>query len=508
MSAKSIMIQGTASSVGKSIIASGLCRVFKQDGYNVSPFKAQNMALNSFITTDGKEIGRAQAVQAEAAGKEPSVLMNPILLKPTTIDKSQVIIKGEVFKVMSTTEYHDYKPQLAKMIKETYNSLAEKNDIMVIEGAGSAVELNLKEAGFVNMGMAEIADAPVILVGDIDKGGVFASLIGTMFLLSEEEKKRVKGIIINKFSGDVEVLKPGLKALEEIIKVPVIGVLPYSKIDIEDEDSLAEKFTRKNEIGEGDIDVVVIKLPYISNFTDFNALENVKGVKVRYVKDAHEIHNTDLVILPGSKNTMEDMLFLRKSGMESEIKKLHSNGTTVFGICGGYQMLGSDIEDPISTDTGLYSIKGMGLLNSKTVFQSTKVTTQVKGRICDEEGLLRGLKDLRIHGYEIHMGRTEYMEDCIPCFLTHSSSKTDESYVGGIRNKDGNVYGTYIHGLFDNMDFTKSFINNLREKKGLARVLENHLGFKQFKEMQYDKLAQMLRMNLDLNKVYEIIEKS
>lgn len=506
MSAKSIMILGTASSVGKSIIASGLCRVFKQDGYNTAPFKAQNMALNSFITEDGKEIGRAQAVQAEASGKKPLVLMNPILLKPTSIDKSQVIVKGEVLKTMTTAEFNDYKPHLKGIVKESYDLLNQSNDIIVIEGAGSSAELNLRKNDFVNMGMAKIADAPVILVGDIDRGGVFAQLIGTMFLFSEEEKKRVKGIIINKFSGDVDALKPEIKELEDIIKVPVIGVIPYTKIDIEDEDSLTDKFICKDEREEGDIDIVVIKLPYISNFTDFNALLNVKGVKVRYVCKVDEINEPDLVILPGSKNTMEDMLFLRNSGLESELKNLSRDGTIIFGICGGYQILGSFIEDPASIEGNYKSIHGMGLLNSKTVFEKEKVTSQVSGYVLSDEGLFCGLKNANVKGYEIHMGRTTYGEDCKPCFLTQDSGKCDEFNVTGICNKEGSVYGTYIHGIFDNMDFTKGFINNIRERKGLQRIEEDYMDFKDFKEMHYDKLAKIIRENVDMDKVYEILK--
>lgn len=506
MRAKSIMVQGTASSVGKSIITAGLCRLFKQDGHEVAPFKSQNMALNSFITRDGKEMGRAQVVQAEAAGKEPSVEMNPILLKPTTDKKAQVIIKGEVYKNMSAVEYHNFKPELAQMVKEIYDGLAEKNDIVIIEGAGSPAEINLRDKDIVNMGMAEISDSPVILVGDIDKGGVFASLAGTMLLLTEEEKARVKGVIINKFRGDIEILKPGLKMLEDIIKIPVIGVLPYTKLNIEDEDSLAEKFMSRRCITKGEIDVVVIKLPHISNFTDFNALENIKGVKIRFVQNSYEIGEPDLIILPGSKNTIEDMIFVRSSGMEDEIKKLHRGGVVVFGICGGFQMLGMDIEDPYRTESNLLQIEGMGLLNTKTVFQQKKVTTQVKGVISDDTGMLQGLKSIKIEGYEIHMGTTDYGKGCFPYITINKVLEQEETSVGGIRNEEGNVFGTYIHGIFDNMQFTAGFINNLRKKKGLEELTQdNSVDFKEFKDNQYNKLADMLRANLDMDMIYKII---
>jgi adenosylcobyric acid synthase len=506
MMAKSIMVQGTASSVGKSIITAGLCRILKQDGFEVAPFKSQNMALNSFITKDGKEMGRAQVVQAEAAGKEPSVEMNPILLKPTTDSKAQVIIKGEVYKNMSAIEYHNFKPELAQMVKEIYNGLAEKNDIIVIEGAGSPAEINLRDKDIVNMGMAELSDSPVILVGDIDKGGVFASLAGTMLLLTDNEKARVKGIIINKFRGDIEILKPGIKMLEDIIKIPVIGVLPYTKLNIEDEDSLAEKFNTQSKATKAQIDVVVIKLPHLSNFTDFNALENIEGVKIRFVQNSYEIGEPDLILLPGSKNTIEDMLSIRKSGIEEEIKRLHHKGVVVFGICGGYQMLGREIEDPHKTESNLLSIDGIGLLNTKTIFQQKKVTTQVEGVITDGIGMLQDLKNVKLEGYEIHMGTTDYGNGCFPYLTINKVLDQEESSVGGIRNEAGTVFGTYIHGIFDNMEFTVGFINNLRKRKGLEELRDGEkLGFKEFKDSQYDKLADMMRANLDMDMIYKII---
>lgn len=504
MKAKPLMIQGTASSVGKSLITAGLCRIFKQDGYTVAPFKSQNMALNSFITKEGKEMGRAQVVQAEAAGVEPSVEMNPILLKPATDRKAQVIIKGEVYKNMSAVEYHDFKPKLAEMVRETYNSLAGKNHVVVIEGAGSPAEINLRDKDIVNMGMAEIADAPVILVGDIDKGGVFASLAGTMLLLTEAEKARVKGVIINKFRGDLEILKPGIKMLEDIIKVPVLGVLPYTKLNIEDEDSLAERFSSK-EKGAGDIEVVIVKIPHISNFTDFNALENLEGVRIRYIQEASALGEPDLVILPGSKNTIEDLLFVRKSGIENRIIDLNKKGVPVFGICGGYQMLGTDIEDPCETESNLHHIAGIGLINVKTVFQQKKVTTQIDAYVTDEGGHFQGLKGTNISGYEIHMGTTEYNEGCTPCIEITKVLGKESVSVGGVRNEAGTVFGTYIHGIFDNISFTSGFVNNLRAKKGLDKIVNSGQDFKDFKEEQYNKLADMIRSNLDMNTVYKIL---
>lgn len=508
MKAKNIMIQGTASSVGKSLITAGLCRLFKQDGFRVAPFKSQNMALNSFITREGKEMGRAQVVQAEAAGVEPDVSMNPILLKPTTDKKAQVIINGEVYGNMSAVEYHNFKPRLGKMVKNIYNELAKKNDIVVIEGAGSPAEINLREKDIVNMGMAEIADAPVILVGDIDKGGVFASIAGTIMLLTEEERARVKGVIINKFRGDVDILKPGIEMLEDIIKIPVLGVLPYVKLNIEDEDSLAERFSTRNSAQEQDVEISVVKLPHISNFTDFNPLDNMPGVKVTYVEKPSDFNNPDMVILPGSKNTIEDLMYLRESGIEGEVLKLHEKGIVIFGICGGYQMLGRELKDPYQTESNLLEIEGMGFINTKTVFQKEKVTTQVEAVITDDSGILEGLKGTRITGYEIHMGTTEYLDDCVPYLKVDKILDRDESKIDGIRNKKANVFGTYIHGIFDNTDFTVGVINNLRKRKGLSEISQEYVEFKKFKDIEYDKLADMIRENLNMEYIYKIINKA
>ncbi|MHB1276730.1 MAG: cobyric acid synthase, partial [Candidatus Humimicrobiaceae bacterium] len=379
-----------------------------------------------------------------------------------------------------------------------------KNDIIVIEGAGSPAEINLRDSDLVNMGMAEIADAPVILVGDIDKGGVFASLAGTMLLLTEQERARVKGVIINKFRGDLDILKPGIKMLEDIIKVPVLGVIPYTKLNIEDEDSLAERFAKRSGSIKGDIDIAVVKLPHISNFTDFNALENIQETSVRYIEDALSFGKPDLIVIPGSKNTMEDLLFVRKSGIEDEIKRLHKQGVPVFGICGGYQMLGMEIEDPFKTESDILKLDGMGLLNVKTVFHEKKTTTRVKAVILNDKGLTEGLKNSNIEGYEIHMGKTKYMDGCIPCIEIKRVMESDNISIGGVMNCDGSVFGTYIHGIFDNTVFTTGVINGLRKKKGLDATSESRLDFKEYKEIQYDKLADLLRENLDIKKINAI----
>ena len=505
--AKCIMIQGTASSVGKSIIAAGLCRIFNQDGHSVAPFKSQNMALNSYVTLDGKEMGRAQVVQAEAAGLEPDVLMNPVLLKPVSDRKAQIIINGEVYGNMSAAEYHEFKPQLSEMIKQVYEKLASMHDIIVIEGAGSPAEINLKDKDIVNMGMAEIADAPVILVGDIDKGGVFAALAGTMLLLDEKERKRIKGVIINKFRGDVDILKPGLKMLEDIIKVPVLGVVPYFKLSIDDEDSAAfeGKDACNSLTDKSEIEIAVAKLPRMSNFTDFRVLEMIPSVKLKYVQKQNDLYNADLIIIPGSKNTIEDLIYLRNSGIEERIKQLNKKGVPVMGICGGYQMLGMEIEDPYGSESSIAKIKGMELLDVKTTMRQNKTRTQVEAVLTADEGLLEGLKGRKVRGYEIHMGETEIFNESIPWLkitniLGQAALKTD-----GAINRQGNVFGTYLHGIFDSIDFTVGLINNIRKSKGLEILDLKNLESLCSKEIQYNKLADILRESIDINAIYEII---
>ena len=402
--AKSIMIQGTMSNAGKSILAGGLCRILRQDGYKVAPFKSQNMALNSYITDEGLEMGRAQVMQAEAAGIRPSAEMNPILLKPTNDTGSQVILNGEVAGVMPAAEYYKKKKEYIPVILEAYRKLEEKFDVIVIEGAGSPAEINLKENDLVNMGLARLVDAPVLLAGDIDRGGVFAQIVGTVELLEEEERRRIKGTIINKFRGDKEILKPGLKMLEERIGIPVCGVIPYFHLDIDDEDSLTERFDKKGTAGR--IDIAVIRLPRISNFTDFAPLESMEAVSLRYVKSAGELGDPDAVILPGTKNTIADLLWLRQGGLEAKILRHSAKGKLVFGICGGYQMLGNTISDPDGIEQR-GTVKGMGLLPMKTTFMPEKTRTRVRGHFGEVKGLLAELTGTEVEGYEIHMGVTE-----------------------------------------------------------------------------------------------------
>ena len=407
--AKAIMIQGTMSNAGKSLLAAGLCRIFHQDGYRVAPFKSQNMALNSYITEEGLEMGRAQVMQAEAAGIRPSVLMNPILLKPTNDVGSQVIVNGEVLGNMNARDYFKYKHKLIPDIMKAYNTLAAENDIIVIEGAGSPAEINLKQEDIVNMGMAKMAKAPVLLVGDIDRGGVFAQLIGTVMLLEEDEKAMVKGMIINKFRGDKSILDPGVEMLEQMSHIPVVGVAPYLQIEVEDEDSLTERFDSHREVGV--IDIAVIRLPRISNFTDFNPFESMPGVSLRYVKKVSELKNPDMICIPGTKNTMEDLQWMRESGMEAAVLKQAAEGKVIFGICGGYQMLGETLADPEGVEAG-GSMKGMGLLPMDTVFASEKTRTRVSGVFQNVAGDLQELSGTVLEGYEIHMGVTLLKEGC------------------------------------------------------------------------------------------------
>ena len=406
---KKIMLQGTASNVGKSTITTGLCRIFKQDGYNVIPFKSQNMALNSFITKEGLEMGRAQVSQAEACKIDPIADMNPILLKPNGNNKSQVIVRGKVVGDMSSKEYHDYKLQLTEVLDEIFKEFEEKYDVVVMEGAGSCAEINLMERDISNMGMAKIADAPVILVGDIDRGGVFASLAGTMLLLPEEYKKRVKGVIINKFRGKKELLDSGIKMLEDIIKVPVLGVLPYTDIKIEEEDSVTTRF--KQKVNRGDIHIEVVRTPHMSNFTDFNIFETQEDVSLRYVDFGESFGDPDIVIIPGTKSTIDDLMFLRKNGLENQIKELHKRGKLVIGICGGYQMLGKVLKDPYHVENDLEEVEGMGLLDVETTFELEKTTTQVKALLDENlQGYLENLSGKEVNGYEIHMGITKEMK--------------------------------------------------------------------------------------------------
>lgn len=497
--AKAIMIQGTMSNAGKSLVAAGLCRIFKQDGYKVAPFKAQNMALNSFITREGLEMGRAQVTQAEAAGVEPSVLMNPILLKPTNDTSSQVIVNGEVMDNLSAADYYKRKRDLVAAVKDSYDKLAAEHDIIVLEGAGSPAEINLKENDIVNMYMAKLAKAPVLLVGDIDRGGVFASIVGTIQLLEPEERDLVKGILINKFRGDRSILQPGLDQLSEIIQKPVAGVIPYMHLDIDDEDSLTERFTRKGEAGL--VDLAVIRVPRISNFTDFNVLESMPGVTVRYVDSAVALGDPDLILLPGTKNTMADLLWMRQNGLESCIHKHAAAGKPIFGICGGYQMLGRVLKDPHGVEHG-GEMAGIGLLPSVTVFEEEKTRTRVTGTFRGVEGIFSGLSGIDFEGYEIHMGTSSLEEGNVLADIAEDGAPAK---ADGLNS--GNVYGSYVHGIFDREEVAKSIISALLRAKGLSDEDVVSTDMAAYKEQQYDLLADGIRRNMDMDLLYRIVEQ-
>lgn len=500
--AKPIMIQGTMSNAGKSLLVAGLCRIFRQDGYRVAPFKSQNMALNSFITSEGLEMGRAQAMQAECCGLEPSVRMNPILLKPTNDTGSQVIVNGAPRGTMPAKEYFSYKKKLIPDILKAYGELAAENDIIVIEGAGSPAEINLKEDDIVNMGLAERVDAPVLLVGDIDRGGVFAQLAGTILLLEEDERDRIRGLVINKFRGDKSILDPGIEMLEERCRIPVVGVVPYMHLEVEDEDSLTERFEKKRK--KAALDLAVIRLPRISNFTDFNPLETVSGVSVRYVDSVRELGEPDAVFLPGTKSTIQDLLWLRQSGLEAAVLKFAAAGGIVFGICGGYQMLGHMVSDPSGAEGG-GSVRGMGLLDLDTEFEPEKTRTQVKGRFGRIGGALRGLSGIPFEGYEIHMGQSALRPGAEPLAKVGTFEGREESIPDGCWS--GNVYGTYVHGIFDCAEVTEAFLRAAAEKKGLPQKEIRAMDYAAFKETQYDLLAEGLRKSMDMEQVYRILEE-
>ena len=547
--AKSIMIQGTMSNAGKSLLAAGLCRIFHQAGYRTAPFKSQNMALNSFITEEGLEMGRAQVVQAEAAGTKPRVDMNPILLKPTTEVGSQVIVGGIHRGNMKAGEYFAYKKSLVPEILAAYRRLEAEYDVIVIEGAGSPAEINLKEGDIVNMGLAAMVDAPVLLAGDIDRGGVFAQLYGTAALLAPEERARIKGLIINKFRGEKALLEPGIRQIEELCRIPVLGVVPYLDVDLEDEDSLSRKLCSglagngllsEERAGEGllsegrsagsasadcakrcMVDIAVIRFPRISNFTDFDVFSRLAGVTVRYVSAPRELGNPDMVILPGTKNTIDDLLWMRQSGLEAMVLKLADQQVPVWGICGGYQMLGEEIYDEEGVESGACRrVRGMGLLPLITEFSEEKVRTQTEGAFGELDGCLGALSGMRLSGYEIHMGRTRISgsgraadtarlrpdrqepEICRP--MAYTAPLGEKQFLAEGWNR-GNVYGAYVHGIFDGPGIGEALAGALAARKGLDWEPEARVDYKAYREQQYDRLAQALRESLDMERIWRIM---
>ena len=479
------MVQGTMSGAGKSLLCTALCRIFAQDGYKVAPFKSQNMALNSFVTRAGLEMGRAQVVQAQAAGVEPDVRMNPILLKPSSDVGSQVIVNGEVRGDMPARAYFRQKKTLIPEILRAYESLAQEYDILVIEGAGSPAEINLKADDIVNMGLAKLVDAPVLLVGDIDRGGVFAQLYGTVALLEADERARICGLVINKFRGDVEILRPGLAMLEEKTHLPVLGVIPYTRADIEDEDSLSERLQSSKAVKP--LDAAVVRLPHISNFTDFMPLEQHPLLGVRYVQNVRELGSPDLIILPGTKNTVADLLWLRQCGLEAAVQKLAKRGTPILGVCGGYQMLGRTLDDTLGSESGQpQTLRGLALLPTDTVFTAEKHRAQVTATAAAP------FAGASLTGYEIHTGRTAVQGSP---FCTQADG-TPEGCV-----QDA-VFGTYLHGLFDSGKLTEKLAAYLCRQKGLCPEAAAPISMERYRAQQFDLLADSVRTALDLPAVY------
>ena len=502
--AKAIMIQGTMSNAGKSIIAAALCRIFKQDGFKTAPFKSQNMALNSYITDEGLEMGRAQVVQAEAAGVKPSVLMNPILLKPTNDKGSQIIVNGEVQGDMNAVDYFKYKKKLVPDIMKAYNKLSEMYDIIVIEGAGSPAEVNLKKNDIVNMRIAKECRSPVFLIADIDRGGALASIVGTLELLEPEERKLVKGLIINKFRGDITLLEPALTFLEEHTGIPVLGVIPYlDKLGIDDEDSVSLQEMPRNQIMH-DVHIAIIQTPKISNFTDFDAFTHEPDVNVRFIQQGDLIGSPDLIILPGSKNTTEDLLYLKRQGYDHDIKALAAKGIPVVGICGGYQMLGEKVCDPLHVESSNDAVEGLGLMPYVTTMQGEKNTYQVEFNCEALPFLGMDFKGSHLKGYEIHMGETVLTHSAQSLFNIVRRSNQPVQVQDGYINETHHIFGTYCHGIFDNDDLRRAIINALRKRKGLD-TLPVQFRYRQYKESEFDRLADTVRKHFDMKKFYEVL---
>lgn len=519
--ARVLMVQGTMSNAGKSLLVAGLCRLYARRGYRVAPFKSQNMALNSYVTGEGLEIGRAQAMQAQACGIAPSVDMNPILLKPTGDMKSQVIVRGRPLANMRARDYFRCKKSLIPQIMESYERLAAEHDIILVEGAGSPAEINLREDDIVNMGLAKILDAPVLLVGDIDPGGVFAQLYGTWALLPEEEQERIRAFIINKFRGDQSLLDPGIRMLEERVGIPVLGVLPYMDLLIDDEDSLSIRL-KDGEAGE--IDIAVVRLPHMSNASDFTVFEGREGVSLRFIRSPDRLLSADLVILPGTKNTLADLNWLRKAGFFEPLRKRAEEGGLMAGICGGYQILGRSVLDPERVEGG-GSAPGLGLLPQVTVMGRDKILTRVRGHFADDfTGPWSCLRNQPLEGYEIHQGQTQTESLVESKGLQSPGGREDLSWprqLGRLRLDagadweekggsfmegmvTGSVLGTYIHGVFDGKGVAEAVLNSIAGRRGLPLRYElREAGA--FAEEQYDRLADAIEEHMDMERIDAIL---
>jgi adenosylcobyric acid synthase len=512
--ARALMVQGTGSHVGKSVIVAALCRILARRGYSVAPFKSQNMALNSFITPEGGEIGRAQAYQAEAAKIPPSVLMNPVLLKANSDTGAQVIIRGKVVGNMGVREYHRYKDEAFRAARECYEELSARHDVIIIEGAGSPAEINLKQHDFVNMKTAEMAGAKVLIAADIDKGGVFASMVGTMELLDDAEREMVAGFLINKFRGDASLLKDGLDFILQRTGKPVLGVIPYfNDIHIQEEDGVALDVGGSPGgsggawLQDGALDVAVLRLAHISNFTDFDPLAHEPGVRVRYVKGPSELGRPDLLIIPGSKNTISDLLDLRRSGLEEAVISYHASGGRVAGICGGYQMLGKTVADPEGVESETPEVLGMGILDTETVLTAEKVTAQVSGDYLGNGGAPAAGQPA-VSGYEIHMGQTKLGPGARPLFVINTKNGEKAGYEDGAASQPeagrpaGSAWGTYIHGIFENDAFRRGIISGLLKGKNRAAQPVEYAGLK---EKGLESLADLVESNIKMDEVLKLI---
>jgi adenosylcobyric acid synthase len=501
--ARTLMIQGTASSVGKSLVVAGLCRLFRRAGLRVAPFKAQNMALNAAVASDGGEIGRAQAVQAEAAGIDPTVRMNPILLKPEGDSRSQVVLLGRPWKRLSAAEYHAVKPELRAIVRQSLDALREQVDLVVIEGAGSPAEINLKDRDIVNMDVAKAADAPVLLVGDIDRGGVFAAFVGTVALLEPDERARVAAFVFNKFRGDRALLEPGFEQLRERTGIPTLGVLPWLRgLGIADEDSVALDDRRAAPLPAAtDLDVAVVRLPRISNFDDFAPLEQEPGVRLRFVERPADARGADLLVLPGTKSTVPDLLWLRASGFADEVLARARRGEPVLGVCGGCQLLGLRLEDPHGVESEVRGADGLGLLPLVTRFEREKLTASCRARAA-AAGFLAPAAGAEVRGYEIHMGTVERSDGGPAAFAIHERNGVACSASDGAVGAGGAVVGTLIHGILENDPVRAALLGHLRARRGLppapvARRAE-------VRDAAYDRLARAILDGLDWKRLCRI----
>jgi len=499
------MILGSGSDVGKSIMVAGLCRVFKQEGIRVAPFKAQNMALNSFITPEGGEMGRAQVVQAQAAGLTPHVDMNPILLKPSSEVGSQVIVQGQVYGNFSAQDYYRHKPRLVRKVMESYRRLSGAYDLIILEGAGSAVELNLKKNDLVNFNMAKKAEAAVILVADIDRGGVFAATIGSFLLLTPRERRLLAGFIINKFRGDAQLFENGVQIIEARTKRPVLGVMPYvPDLALPEEDSVAlgrKRLVRSGATAPG-LMVGVVRLPHISNYTDFDPLEQDPGVSLNYLDHRHPWPELDLLILPGTKNTISDLLYLKQTGLFEQIQAYAKDGGHLLGICGGFQLLGQEIRDPLGVEGPPRTEAGLELLPVVTTMAGSKTTTQVQARakgVAADHGM--------IEAYEIHMGVTEPLGPGEAAFDLVSRNGQPVQMADGWVSPERRIWGTYLHGLFDNDGFRQAFLQRLRKTCQAGPAACSTWSFRTFQEAQLDRLADLMRRHLNLTTIRAMIEK-